>query len=492
MSASYTELKENPRLFPTPTVDEPNYPFNNKEVKQVKKFEIKDKSDHHSAFISEKLSKPGSKWYEIHNTMSPTKNLKRHNALIITAGEFYRFAFGGPKYRTKKLNKKEERVPILSKGIDGFEDLFDYSNQKGGIFNIEDKRSLQFTEKHCLDDMGRILLPKYLNREDDLTSQNLGVDKDKKFVAIDPGRTFAPLTNNLEEDRDNITKYTAYRPSLEKYSHGKWDRLKIFFYLNDVKPDDMGTHPDVYDYDSLPALKYFLPRNWTFIKDLPKYTKFLMNHPKFLNEKHFAALKELVTKNIKLEMIRIHTLREDRKSLQEQTNATLNNFLVELKKSDSFLNYLNKYRLDAVNIIFYEIREFITENSHYQHRGNQAADQSQWNKIAEVVVEEFDNVLKNLNGKELSEKEKRELKLFADGIRDNHEEKLDFVKSFYKEQQAHIRAQKVKKLFIKPNKEAPKQSTSKLFSDPTRKAKTTSAQKTHVVILGLGRAIVVM
>lgn len=440
------EMKQIP-LFPTKTAKEKDYPF----IKPVTHFEgfeeaiLHEEENHHSVYTAHKKSRPGKKnlkrdshtWYNITTTSVSEENANVYFSLCRLAGEIYSFELGNevsPKERT--IIDGKGRLSRASKGIADHFDLIDFfDSQIGSRKDLGDDDFLENT--------GRVFYNKWVNQENDLNPKNIWVSFfNRQLGIIDPGQTFAPLTLPFLKKimYKQKTVHGVIDTTIEqfKHLHGKVKEFKnncneLCSAIKTMKVEDMGTF-HLWDYDNAPFVGQFLPLNWVFNQDeMRQYSAWLAKYQRFLNEKHFAAIKSQITQQVKHTMVDIHVADQKYNArAHDLIRDNLDKTLKVVRESKDFMTYFDKHKLDVVKTVFYETLQFLEKNKHYRYPDSESSGQ-QWKQLIELILKDTETTFKKL-GYELSHTDKDNLKIFAFRLRKNAKDELTFVSNFYHDQ----------------------------------------------------------
>lgn len=309
---------------------------------------------------------------------------------IVTINEIFRFEIGNTQPECRLSDSY-----ILSKRVKQDADVGEF--QIRTLFYYWSK--LVSNQCEFWEGLGRVVFCKYLYQDNDFNLYNGLVDINQYFVGIDVEKCFWPVLekyHNPPNHKSTDAKYVFDNntPFTIKYAFTKSG--KPIFLIPDKKRDFIGEiHKD--DYESLPNLKYLYPTNWFFLSpDLQHYTKSLSSDIRFLNEKHFSALKALVTIDAKKFLIELHIDDEkDKHDAFDFVSIQLLKLTEICKQSSSFLNYLQCNRLSAMKVIINEIQQFFN-NKAYNHTDTNTQLSVQEFFYCEAI-HQFKNLLANLH-----------------------------------------------------------------------------------------------
>lgn len=431
-------------LFNTAPATSLAYAFIKKDVHFSNGVEVKvdDGYEYHRLFQCKKIpkeSKPNShrnqkEWLMNHNTCTNPDKVDRQNATIVLMGEIYRFEIGvtQPKYRIVKNNDRSFPITEI---VEGYQSFFDYACQ-----NLT---KTTYANNQYLHGLGRVSFNKWLYLENDYQFKNMCLNKDNYFVGIDHDRSLAPLVLKFKTayETDHLKKYLFrnYDSSVKHLSREKKDKLT--WLIKDKNMTDMGDiHLD--DYQYFPLITHYLATNWQF-EAAQNYSKFLCAHPTFLNEKHFSALKSTVTQFIKRELIQLHIAHEqDQKEITELVTNRMAEMQNILTKSTDFIRYFIENGMDALHLILYEVQQFLMENKHYRYTEPDHQN-TQWKKITENIIQEYNALHQLITGFELEEHQKETLLTAAEGIAKQDKQVLERVNTAYSKQGMQYDAERI-------------------------------------------------
>jgi hypothetical protein len=318
---------------------------------------------------------------------------------IIAISEIFRFEIGitQPEYRLADgyiLSRK-----VKQENLSG-------SSQSRSL--LDDWHVLTGNEKIFWEGMGRAVLVKYLFQENDFNIQNALIDKNNYFVAIDADKCFWKITEKYHYFRD--VKILTYNNSPFPVTPFTAASGRPLFIVNNKKRSFIGDL-HVTDYDNLPFLKHQYPSDWFFhLPQLKSYSSALTNDQRFLNEKHFAALKTLVTVFIKNILIELH-IPDDKDKVDASSFVAnqIEKFTQVCKQSMTFRDYLQKNGMAAMRAVLYEIHQFIGFNDYYR-LGNSELQKEIEDVMCEQVIGEYSNLLKSFDLPGLTNGDESELK----------------------------------------------------------------------------------
>ena len=377
-----------------------NYLFNKPATQFITKqvFEAPDKKDARQVIIVNKKEKKNSSngyatadWYNINSKYVPKRNAHRIYRAIILAGEIFGLIDinDSVKYR---VCAEEVSPTLLSKGVKNPIEYFSFI----GLYRT--------TNARILEGMGRQYLIKIFLAENDNKFDNCCVNRETNyFYAIDHGQCFWPLTMNF------------------------YQRISFSYFSSLLTTKD---------YDNFPNLKSYLSKNMIgceFEEIYPRkyFLTAVSKNKLFLNEKHFTALKLLITDQLQQRLAAIHI----RDSVD---NLFLKNFLdnrsSELnkvcQKSKAFKNYLRENKKDLLHVLLFEVNEFFNKNRHYEQLGV--------NRVESLLylVERYDVILQDMKIRKLvrSNLDKIELNSYLKMIIAGNPDVIHKVKTFYASQ----------------------------------------------------------
>lgn len=355
----------------------------NHEVQKVKKkFKAGSSDNRNNSF-----------WYVIRTKSVKSSYKDRLNHIIVAVGELFRLLDGTlPKYRIMEL--ENETLPI-SKEIE----------------NATLYRNISNTE--YMEGMGRNLMGEIFYYQHDLHEGNCFVDENDYFKVIDHDRCFAPITLLMQDlwpetiDQDVVQQNIERRMPLTLEDYENFPRITTD------------------DYKGLSEGSNYTPNKWP-IDDSDAYE--IAENEAFLNEKHFASIKLLVTKPLQ-NLILNHQIKhaEDAKRLIELLEKRISQLTMICKESEVLHEYLQTHRTNILQTLIYEINEFVKTNKHYK---NIIPDD-----VLDNVIDSFNNVLTQIEEKPLSTDEIEAAKTFTKNI-DSATNKRQ-VKEFYLQQKMY-------------------------------------------------------
>lgn len=354
-------------------------------------------------------------------------------SFVIAISEIFRFEIGytQPEYR---LSSKY----ILSKKVEQGNEVGQFRVRT--LYHYWDK--LISDKPIFWEGMGRVVFCKYLYQENDLNLYNVLVDKNDYFIGLDPETCFWSLIEkyhygphykptNTKVLVHNNTPFTAQRATTAAG--------KPIYLLQNKKRDFIGDmHND--DYEALPRIKHFYPSNWFFLSpELTSYTKLLSRDCRFLNEKHFSALKSLVTIDMKRLLIDLHIKdKKDQSDAFSFVSQQLKQLTKICGKSQAFMQYLQAHRVILMQVILYEINQFFKNISAYTLEDKKSQVSIQ-NYIYENSINQFSNLLLTWNCP-LTTSEINNLMAFREKLQYPSRELVEQVNCFYRSQLMHYQA----------------------------------------------------
>lgn len=373
-----------------------NYPFNklpNHFKNEEKHFNCPDRASHHGVTIINKKDKHESSdeytttdWYKINSSIVVPTCANRLYRVIILAGEIFRLVDinDSPKYRVFS----EEKLPmLLSKGITNPVEYFTYL--------IENGHNLIY------EGMGRQFFIKYFLVENDNHNGNWYISVSNKqqnhyFYAIDHGQCFAPWV---------LQFYTC------------------------LIPPPSATHLTARDYDSFPITQDYIPKtNIVWYNGLIDFRKIFANQL-FINEKHFTALKLLITDKMQQTFVDIHITDENDKTfLKEWLFNRASELNDACKESEAFKQYLHTYRMTLLCVMINEVNEFFNANRHYEHLNINRTD------TLMHVIKRFREILNDMKEDALNKTEIDFLNQYLNMIRSGNIDAIKVAQKFYTEQ----------------------------------------------------------
>lgn len=409
-SVAYSEKKEEKspqRRF---------YPFN-KSTSQFEsnEQELKLHSQYHTAVkITKKVKSNTSQnysipWIKISKSIASKEYQPRLNRLIVLTGELFRLLDRHlPKYRLYSDNKTEF---VISKEVLNSKEFYDFFNNKIGPYQAI------FKAAPVLEGMGRGFFAKYFYLDNDFHSSNALVDKNNYFFAIDHDWAWVPISWSFHRNH----RYTFDSQSfLRRYN----------------------TEMTVKDYDNLPLYSDYLPgiNEWCDDNYYYAYMKLVIKDKLFLNEKHFAALKILLTHKIQLQLIDYHIVNStDKDAISTLLKSRHDNMIKILGKSSYFKKYISQNRIDIMYAVLFELYDFFKENRHYIPRDKLKESKDEYMKriqpkvqqYAEKMIDLYSSLLSQWDEKSLSQQEIKDLKTFFNNIMQNDQAALKKVGQFY-------------------------------------------------------------
>jgi hypothetical protein len=262
-----------------------------------------------------------TEWYKIKQLYVKDIHKIRHNKISIFAGEVFRLIDinESPKYR---VLTEEKTNCIISKGLLNPTSLYDYLV----------KHDYSFTYH---EGIGRQFFLKYFLQESDMRFDNFYISKinsrSQYLYAIDHEFCFAPYTFQFYGQKDGVKPTLSLR-----------------------------------DYNNLPFVRDYIVHNYDF-GNLPRYSAFLETHPLFNNEKHFTALKILLSRSLIMAMQKWHIENPiDSLEICAQLKIRFQMLAMVLNGSTPFIRYLRNYKYEAFKAILFEWHTFQKDNRHYE------------------------------------------------------------------------------------------------------------------------------
>lgn len=309
---------------------------------------------------------------------------------IIAISEILRFEIGftQPQYMLSKTH-------ILSQRVEQDDEV--------GEFRIRTlysywKRFLT-EERLYWEGMGRVVLIKYIFQDNDFNLYNALVDKNNYFIAIDSDKSFWSVLEKYHICRDikiqryNNTPYTVtdFKTPNGQMAYQIMGKKKL--YIGDMHAED---------YATLPLIKHYHPTDWFFLHPgLKKYSTDLSLDQRFLNEKHFATVKALVTELIKHLLIDLHIpIKQDRKLSHQFIKAQLQKVLKIAKQTEAFKQYLLQNKDKLLGVILYEAKQFL-EDKNYQI-GDENLKKQVHNIFHDDIIREYNKLLQNFGEDEIA------------------------------------------------------------------------------------------
>jgi len=407
------------------------------------RFAIPDESKHHSAHTSKKKSKLSpnknrdeNEWIRITNTLIQPAYAERENKLMVLAGEIYRFEIGNtqPKYRVFK--HPSGPTEIISKKLPECTEFYTYSDKN--IYPNIDFTANVYHGNDFFEGMGRVIFAKYIYLENDFNSGNDYLTQQngqQYYVGIDHDQSFHPLSIDFHVNKNSNKElgYPADRNDT-KYVKIKIPGYVAEYYLVTGKQKEYIGEFDVADYDNLPFIKYYVPKNWYFMgkAEKPYFTK-LGKTKLFNNEKHFSAFKMLVTPFMKTFLTEFHITHEgDKKVIHKILADRLKDLNQICEKSIDFQNYINQHYFAATKAIIYEMRLFFEDNRHYLPK-DKSVWKTIWKSLSAELLKHVEALLNQLNIHLIVEQQ-QELSVFAEHCETNPAAVIPVVAQFYEQQ----------------------------------------------------------
>ncbi|VVC75497.1 hypothetical protein AQUSIP_07870 [Aquicella siphonis] len=358
-------------------------------------------------------------------------------AFIIAVNEIFRFEIGHtqPEICMSETHLYSRRVPQ------------DDSVGEYQIRTLYHDWNKMISENNLFwEGMGRVVFNKYLYQDNDFNIYNVVIDKNQYFVGLDPETCFWPIVEKYHRGKKNkpsdvkviVYNNTPFPARMSMTSSGR-----PVYVIQDKRRAFIGQlHEE--DYHALPELKHHYPTHWFFhTPELRSYTRALASDLRFNNEKHFSALKAIITACIKRWLLGLHIRNsQDRQDAIKYVSSQIRILTDICVKSNAFTQYIKDHRLTAVQTIVYEISRFIKQDDIYvlDDAGFQADFQ---NSLYQMVVFSYAQLLERLNDP-LTPCETDKLHDICAGMDRNRKEMMTGIQHFYQSQLMTYHALRIK------------------------------------------------
>jgi hypothetical protein len=398
----------------------PSTHFDAKEVK----IRLRDKADHHSISEIFKNLKIGSSsertlpWIKVLNESHEKKYQERLIRTAILAGEISSFLDPIYSVKTRGLHDdKTNQFNIISKEIEKGMNFFNYFKKflKKDLA-IEDKKWV-YKGNNFKEGLARSDIFSLLFQEGDYHFGNLYVNEKEYCKRIDFDRCFLPVTKKF------ISLWARHQFAFPKYP---------------LLTVDSYEHLPIIDKDLRKTKKH-----WQWTDTDPEtnaksaslvYAESLTKSEEYLNEKHFYALKFLVTSFYVNHLIKYHINNdEDNNEIAALFKEIKYEFLNICKQSDSFKTYFQKNHKEAIKAIIFEVYEFFQKNKHYMSKNPTLAEKNLDN-IIQGVLSGFSQVPGIFGEKELEAFQIVDLTETTKKIKSHSNDMMNEVIHFYQSQ----------------------------------------------------------
>lgn len=323
-----------------------------------------------------------TEWLKI--KLKPEKTQPELLPFIITINEIFRFEIGNtqPECRLAENHMLSKRIKQDNVEELQVRTLYYYYHQFVANQNL------------YWEGLGRVVFCRYFYHDNDFNLYNGLVDINNCFIAIDLEQCLWPLTEKYHHGPNKIINQPKFvltnnTPFTVEFI---FSQLGQPAYLIKGKTREFigELHKD--DYEILPRINHFYPTSWFLIMpEFDAYAKSLSRNIRFLNEKHFATLKLLVTMNVKKILINLHLQNEnDKNDCIDFISAQLLKLTEICKQSEAFKNYLRANHETALKTIMVEISEF------FNNKAYKFADESLQQSILDIIYTDVNDQYQNL------------------------------------------------------------------------------------------------